>query len=48
MVRLDQMVRNYISIEHDLFNYFKYIEYDVLEKMDLIWFNSANDKEYEW
>ena len=48
MVRLDQMVRNYISIEHDLFNYFKNIEYDVLEKMDLIWFNSANDKEYEW
>ena len=39
-INLKHMVSNYISIEDDLYNYFiqNNIDFDTLEKMDLIWF----------
>ena len=44
---LNKMVNNRISIEDDLYQYFKKnnLDYDTLEKMDLFWFS---DKVYEW
>lgn len=43
-VNLDIMITNYISIEYHLFNFIitNSINYDLLDKMDLIWFNLGN------
>lgn len=47
---LKHMVSEYISIEHDLFDYFKHnnIDYDNLEKMDLLWFDTNTNRHYHW
>lgn len=39
---LNHMVNRYISIEDDLYNYFirNQIQFDIVEKMDLLWFES--------
>jgi hypothetical protein len=49
-VNLDNMVKNYISIEDHLYSYFnnKKINYDILDKMDLLWFNNIENKIYHW
>lgn len=45
---LNKMVNNSISIEDDLYKYFQEnkINYDTLEKMDLLWFDGDNT--YHW
>lgn len=46
---LNKMVNNSISIEDDLYKYFQenQINYDTLEKMDLLWFAGHNNT-YHW
>ncbi len=46
---LNKMVNNSISIEDDLYKYFQEnkINYDTLEKMDLLWFAGHNNT-YHW
>ena len=45
---LIKMVNKSISIEYDLYNYIKQynIYYDVLDKMNLIWFDTISQKQY--
>ena len=45
---LKNMVIKSISIEYDLFNYFKHnnIQYDILDKMELVWFDITTKKSY--
>ena len=49
-INLIHMINNYISIEDDLYNYINNndIKYDILDKMDLIWFDTATKLTYEW
>ena len=42
------MVIKSISIENDLFNYFNHntIQYDILNKIELVWFDITTKKSY--
>ena len=48
-INLKEFIENSICIEDHLYNYINNngIKYDVLDKMDLIWF-ATNDLKYEW
>ena len=47
-IDLPNMISRSISIEYDLFNYFKHnnIQYDILDKMELVWFDITTKKSY--
>lgn len=49
-INLIHMINNYIGIEDDLYNYINNndIKYDILDKMDLIWFDTVTKLPYEW
>ena len=46
--RIQQMVTNHISIEYVLYNFFQknQIQYSTLDKMDLLWFDSAGTRHW--
>lgn len=46
--KLEEMVKNKISIEYILYNFFhrNNIQYDTLEKMDLLWYNDIGIRHY--
>jgi len=45
-IDLPKMISSQISIEYDLYNYFKHnnIQYNILDKMELVWFDIAAKK----
>ena len=49
-VDLNIMTTRYISIENDLYNYIikHKIKIDILDKMELIWFDIAAKKSFIW
>ena len=48
-VSLNWMVKNIISIEHILYNYFKNknIEFDTIEKMNVIWHDWSQNGSFD-